>query len=155
MRKAIDYTHGIDWRGVKATYKPRTVREMVMKSLELSESLDGNSPIKMSDTALYRWRRAIWHFKLPYILYSDHPDQVNAEREDSELVDAIKLPRGLGEDIVNRLSETLFTHHSRDKWDPRFFIESKTCHYILADIEVKTASGIIRAYFVPNDAIRL
>ncbi|MFA6447245.1 MAG: hypothetical protein WCW31_03235 [Patescibacteria group bacterium] len=49
----------VDWRGVVATYKPRTVREMVMKSLELNADMDGNSSVKMSKTALCHWRRAI------------------------------------------------------------------------------------------------
>lgn len=155
VRIVLQQSACIDWRGVKATYKPRTVREMVMKSLVLNDDVDQGSPIKMSETALFRWRRAVRHFKLPYTIYSDHPDQVNAEKEAGELVDAIKLPRDLYQAIVNRLTETLFTQHSRDKWSPCFFIESEARHYILADIELKTAQGIIRAYFVPGDAIIL
>jgi hypothetical protein len=70
-------------------------------------------------------------------------------------VDAIKLPRGLYESIIDRFAETLFTQYTRGKWNLRFFIESETCHYILADIEMETAKGVIRAYFVPDGAIIL
>lgn len=145
----------IDWRGVKATYKPRTAREMVLKSLELNEDLDHNSPVKMADTALLHWIRAVQHFKLPYLLYSDYPEAINFNKEDGELVNAIKFPSELRETVAQRLAETLFTQHSRDKWYPRFFIESESFDYILVDIAIKAGKGIIRAYFVPAGAIIL
>lgn len=67
---------GVDWRGA---CKIRTIRELAIKSVELSESIDHDEPEDMADTLIRHWRFGADAFNLPMLAYSDDPKDSEKE----------------------------------------------------------------------------
>lgn len=67
--------------GVTPEYRTVTVRELALKSAELSEEIDGDNTTDIADTVRRHWLRGALHFQLPVLGFTEDPEDEDNARE--------------------------------------------------------------------------
>ncbi len=134
---------GVDWRG---TCKKRTIRELALKSVELSTEIDGDRIEDMADTLIRHWRFGADAFNLPMLAYSDDPEE--SEKECSlNRYRLKKMPDDIRAKLATWFQSNLPHTPKYSDYNPCIVIKKEK--YVLIDL----VGAIDWAVFVPASVI--